>query len=93
MMPLGKVQMTPVPMVAGEAHRRRSFVGLVGEVVQAKALLIVATGLAGSSAKRRTGEVGVTPAAAGRPIEYVLAVAAPMKTPASSKAPRSVEAV
>jgi acyl-CoA synthetase (AMP-forming)/AMP-acid ligase II len=59
MMPRGKVQMTPVPIVAGSPIRRRACVGLVGEVAQARAELMVAAGSAGSSASRSTGDVGV----------------------------------
>jgi hypothetical protein len=91
--PRGKVKMTPVPIVAGEAHRRRSFVGLVGDVPHASADVTVPAGDAGSSASTVSGDVGVTPAAAGRPSEYVEAVAAAMKMPASRITARSVDVV
>lgn len=91
--PRGKVKMTPVPMVAGPAQRRMSLVGFVGDVAHAKTLCVVPAGEAGSSASRVTGEVGVTPFAAGRPRLYWLAVPMAMKMPASKTAARSVDVV
>ena len=60
-MPRGNVQMTPVPIVAGSEIRRKSVVGLVGDVPHASAEYIVAAGFPGSSARSKTGEVGVIP--------------------------------
>jgi hypothetical protein len=57
--PLGNVQITPVPTVAGREILRKKFVGAVGPVPQANAVVTVPAGSPGSSANTVIGAVGV----------------------------------
>jgi hypothetical protein len=91
--PLGKVQITPVPIVAGNEILRKKYSGTVGGVPQASAVWTVPAGSPGSSAITVTGVVGVPPIACGLPRPKVEAVAAARKMPISMILGLSVEVV
>lgn len=91
--PLGKVHIIPAPIVAGKVTLLKKFVGAVGAVPQAIAVVTVPTGSPVSSCKTVIGLVGVTPIAAGLPNPKVLAVAFTIEIPISKIFGLSVEAV
>jgi hypothetical protein len=84
--PWGKVNTIPEPIVAGKLQRRLKFVGTVGPVAQATAAVVTAVWSFGSSRRKVTGEVGVTPIAAGVPIPITVAAAVTRDIPSSCTA-------
>lgn len=69
LIPRGKVKIVPAPTVPGREMRLRKFVGAVGPVPHASAVVVLpVVVLPASSASTVTGDVGVTPLAAGVPI-------------------------